>query len=155
MREIALTLVRPFVFVASDTSIDLQLEFVLGERGVVVEVLGWQTGVSFTLAPFLNRPLRADELDEYVGAYRCHELQTTVLVDVVGSRLRLRNKQRHFCSMDLVYDPTIRDSFVAYDPHPAVSLITFLRENGRVLAFVYRDPDGDRREDLLFLQLNL
>jgi hypothetical protein len=55
--------------------------------------------------------------------------------------------------MDLAYDPTIEDSFVAYDPHPVVSQITFLREQGRVTAFVYRDYDGDRREDLAFVKV--
>lgn len=131
----------------------LKLEWTLDGQGDVLKVSGQRAGVPFALEPFLGRPLRADDLDEYVGAYTCHELRTTFLVDVVGPRLRLRNENRHFCSMDLLYDPTIADSFVAYDPHPVVSQITFLREGDRVRAFVYRDTDGDRREDLVFLKM--
>jgi hypothetical protein len=147
-RQLALAPVRPLVYRAAG----LTLEFALDEQGAVKEVWGQQDGVPFTLKPFLARPLRAEALAEYVGAYHCPELRTTFLVDVLGNRIRLRNENRHFCSMDLVYDPTIRDSFVAYDPHPGVSQITFLREVGRVRAFVYRDYDGDRREDLEFLK---
>jgi hypothetical protein len=111
------------------------------------------TGMAITLLePFLGHGLRADELTEYVGAYTCRELGTTFTVDVVQGGLRLRNRNRHFCSMDLVYQPTIQDSFVAYDPHPVVSQITFLRENGQIRAFVYRDYDGDKREDLPFIR---
>jgi hypothetical protein len=158
MSEISLAQVRPMVFAASDTAQELQIEFVLGKRGAmeprVVEGVGREAGLAFTLEPCVERPLRAEELEAYAGAYHCQELRTTFVVDAVGSGVRLRNQQRHFCSMDLVYEPTIRDGFVAYDPHPGISLITFLRENGRVVAFTYRDPDGDRREDLRFLKLN-
>ena len=113
-------------------------------------MLGHQGGVPLHLQPFLARPLCPEALAEYVGAYHCTELRTTFLVALVENGIRLRNENRHFCSMDLVYEPTIRDSFVAYDPHPFASQITFLREKGRVRAFVYRDYDGDRREDLEF-----
>jgi hypothetical protein len=141
------------VYGASDPSIALQLAFMLGEQGHVLQVSGERNGRPFALQPFLKDPLGAGELDEYAGAYRCHELWTTVLVDIVEGKVRLRNENRHFCSMDLVYGPTIRDNFVAYDPHPVVSQITFLREGNRVRAFVYRDYDGDRREDLAFVKL--
>ena len=52
--------------------------------------------------------------------------------------------------MDLDYSPTIRDNFIAYDPHSTSSRITFLREDGRIEAFVFRDDDGDGREDIRF-----
>jgi hypothetical protein len=145
--------IRPLAFVALDPSIDLTLKFTLDEQGVVCRASGERTGIPFVLQPFLGHPLRTDQLDEYVGEYRCQELGTTFVVDVVDRRLRLRNANRHFCSMDLAYDPTFEDSFVAYDPHPVVSQITFLREQGRVAAFVYRDYDGDRREDLAFVEV--
>jgi hypothetical protein len=119
----------------------------------VLEVRGDRAGAPFTLQPFLSRPLDADMLAKYAGAYHCRELRTTVLVDVVEGRLRLRNENRHYCSMDLLYDPTIEDSFVAYDAHCGSSQITFLREGGRVSAFHYRDYDGDRREDLPFRKI--
>jgi hypothetical protein len=48
---------------------------------------------------------------------------------------------------------TIQDNFIVYDRHPVVSQITFLREKNCVSAFVYRDDDGDRREDLAFVKV--
>jgi hypothetical protein len=56
--------------------------------------------------------------------------------------------------MDLQYAPTIKDSFLAYDPHPISSQVTFLRERGEIKAFVYRDYDGDGREKIRFAKLN-
>jgi CubicO group peptidase (beta-lactamase class C family) len=152
-QKLELAPLRPLAHRAADPATDLKLEFVLGEQGAVQEVRGHQDGAPFTLRPFLERPLRAEALAEYIGVYHCRELRATFLVDVVGTKIRLRNQNRHFCSMDLAYDPTIRDSFVAYDPHPGVSQITFLRQEGRVRAFVYRDYDGDGREDLHFLKM--
>jgi CubicO group peptidase (beta-lactamase class C family) len=65
--HLELDLVRPLAFVASDPSIDLTLEFALDEQGVVCRAWGERAGVYFVLQPFLERPLRAEELAEYVG----------------------------------------------------------------------------------------
>jgi CubicO group peptidase (beta-lactamase class C family) len=137
-------------FEASDKM--MQLNFILDETGGVSKVRGMQDGGEFSLLPFLDRDLTLDELEEYVGMYTCDELDTTFLVDFEAGKLRLKNKNRHFCSMDLLYAPSIKDSFISYDPRPVSSQVTFLREMGRIIAFVYRDYDGDRREELRFLK---
>ncbi|MCJ7624941.1 MAG: beta-lactamase family protein, partial [Anaerolineaceae bacterium] len=137
-------------FIAPSNHEMLQLNFILEETGIVSEVRSMQNGKVFFLHPFLDRALTQDELETYAGAYTCDELGTTFLVDFEAGNLRFRNKNRHFCSMDLLYMPTIMDSFISYDPRPVSSQVTFLREEGRVTAFVYRDYDGDRREELIF-----
>jgi len=129
---------------------DLRLSFMLNDEGRPGTVWAHQGGASFTMEPFLTIPLTSDDLREYAGEYWSEELQTTFIVGPAPGGLSLRNRNRHFCSMDLIYKPTIRDSFIAYDPHPVSSRISFLRENGTVSAFVYRDYDGDNREDLRF-----
>ena len=98
----------------------------------------------------LEKPLCADALVEYLGTYRSDELGATFIVDDGGQGLVVRNSDKHFCSMDLFYEPTTQDNFIAYDPNPTSSQITFLRENGRIEAFVFRDYDGDGREDIRF-----
>ena len=137
-------------FGATAPAADLRLSFLLNDGGRPALVRAHQGGESFTMEPFLTVPLITDDLREYAGEYRSEELQTTFVVDPVPGGLRLENRNRHFCSMDLIYRPAIRDSFIAYDPHPVSSQISFLRENGTVTAFVYRDYDGDNREDLRF-----
>lgn len=94
--------------------------------------------------------LSADELLEYAGDYRSQELKTTFHVAVDQPGLILRNTNKHCCSMDLAYTPTLKDHFVAYDPHPVSSQITFLRKGDRIEAFIYRDFDGDGREAIRF-----
>jgi hypothetical protein len=42
---------------------------------------------------------------------------------------------------------------VARGPHPVSSQVSFLRADGRIVAFVCRDYDGDKREDLRFVKL--
>ena len=109
---------------------------------------------SFTFEPFLQNQLCADDLMEYVGKYRSDELETIFSVVVDKQRLVVRNNNKHFCSMDLFYAPTIKDSFIAYDPHPISSQITFLRRCGQIEAFVYRDYDGDGREAIRFEKMD-
>jgi hypothetical protein len=55
--------------------------------------------------------------------------------------------------MDLVYKPTIKDHFTAYDPHPMCSQITFYRQSDQINAFAYRDYDSDGREALQFIKV--
>lgn len=90
------------------------------------------------------------ELLEYTGQYRSDELDITFIVEIDKERIIVRNDHKHFCSMDLYYTPTIKDNFIAYDPHPKSSQITFLRKDGRIESFVYRDYDGDGREAIKF-----
>ena len=64
--------------------------------------------------------------------------------------MRLRNRDAQRPSMDLDYTPTIRDFFASHDPHPGISQIQFLRDGGSIVAFIYRDYDGDGREAFRF-----
>ena len=67
-QDLELVPIRPWVFKASDPSIDLELTFTVGGQGDVLRALGKRGGVPFTLEPFLKHSLCADELAEYVGA---------------------------------------------------------------------------------------
>jgi CubicO group peptidase (beta-lactamase class C family) len=140
----------PHTFQSLDS--ERRLEFTLDDTdsvSVLQVVRGTET---FQFIPFLKRTPSDEALAQYAGEYHCAELATTFLIDVVEGQLRLRNKDRHFCSMDLLYKPTIRDYFRAYDPHPAISCIQFLRKGGQIYAFIYRDYDGDGREDFEFVR---
>ncbi|MBN1922800.1 MAG: beta-lactamase family protein [Anaerolineae bacterium] len=149
--EFKLSRVEPFVYRVAQPA--MELSFVMDFTGKVREIKGATGEQSFTFVPFLQNPPCADELAEYLGEYRSPELGITFIVDLDGQRLIVRNKAKHFCSMDLAYTPTIKDSFIAYDPHPKSSQITFLRKEGAIEAFVFRDYDGDGREDIRFVKL--
>jgi CubicO group peptidase (beta-lactamase class C family) len=101
--------------------------------------------------PFLD-PRRREAFDDYAGAYTCDELRTTFDVEAVETGIRLTNRDAQRPSMNLDYGPTIRDFFRSDDPYPGLSQLHFLRERDTVVAFTYRDPDGDRREDLRFVR---
>lgn len=92
-------------------------------------------------------------LVEYAGAYRCVELDTTFDVAATKVGIRVTNRDARRPSMDLDYEPTIRDFFRSLDPYPGLSQLQFLRDQGEIVAFIYRDPDGDRREDLRFVRI--
>ena len=147
-REFEITRVRLFAYRSVDSNI--QIRFETDSAGKVSAIRGVIGEQFFTFLPFLHPPPSTGDLIEYAGIYRSDELETTFIVDVDQQRLIVRNKNRHFCSMDLSYIPTIKDSFIAYDPNPTSSQITFLRQAGRIEAFVYRDYDGDGREVLKF-----
>ncbi len=132
----------------------MELRFVLDDAGKVVEIEGVASGQSFRFVRFLQEPPGSDELAEYVGEYELPELGVTFLVKSDGQGLFMRNQARHFCAMDLGYAPTIQDSFMAHDPNPGTSQITFLRKEGVIEEFVFRDYDGDGREDFRFVKVN-
>jgi len=102
-----------------------------------------------TFLPFVESP-RELTLAEYAGSYRCRELETTFCVEATDAGIRLTNADSSRPSMDLDYSPTIRDFFWSHDPYPGISQLEFLRETGRVVAFRYRDYDGDEREAFVF-----
>ena len=131
----------------------MELRFVMDSVGKVREIEGVAGEQSFTFVPFLQNPPCTDELAEYIGEYWSRELGITFIVDLDGQRLVVRNKAKHFCSMDLLYTPTIKDNFIAYDPHTKSSQITFLRKEESIEAFVFRDYDGDGREDMRFVKM--
>ncbi len=101
--------------------------------------------------PFLL-PGDYDDFSEYAGTYCCEALDTTFHVDATTRGIRLTNDDPRRCSMNLDYTPTVRDFFWSHDPHPGISQIQFLRDDECVAAWVYRDCDGDRREDFRFVQ---
>lgn len=101
--------------------------------------------------PFIETGGR-ETRSEYTGTYRCAELETAFRVAATHTGVRLTNRDPHRPSMDLDYEPTIPDFFWARDPYPELSQLQFLRAEGRVTAFIYRDVDGDRREDFRFLR---
>ncbi len=109
-------------------------------------------GGASTFEPFDDGRSR-DAFLEYEGAYCCSEVATTYDVEATEMGIHLRNRDRRRPSMDLDYAPTIRDFFRSLDPYPELSQLQFLREEGAVCAFVYRDPDGDRREDFRFVRM--
>jgi CubicO group peptidase (beta-lactamase class C family) len=145
--------VGPSEFRALDPELDLSFRLILDGAGQVSELRGTRGQEQFAFKAFLRGPLSPGELQAYVGEYACPELNTTLVVEVRGGGLCLRNVNRHYCSMDLFYEPTIEDHFRSYDPNPISSSIAFLRQGGKVAALVYRDYDGDRREDLIFQRM--
>ncbi len=132
----------------------MELKFVLDDGGKVVGIEGVAGGQSFSFERFIQEPPGSGGLAEYIGEYESPELGVTFLVESDGQRLIIMNRARHFCAMDLGYAPTIKDSFIAHDPNPGTSQITFLRKEGAIEAFVFRDYDGDGREDFLFVKVN-
>jgi CubicO group peptidase (beta-lactamase class C family) len=149
--EFEISRVEPFIYRVARPA--MELRFVIDSGGKVREIEGIAGEQSFTFVPFLQKPPCSDELVEYMGEYGSRELGITFIVEPAGQRLIVRNKAKHFCSMDLLYTPTIKDSFIAYDPHPKSSQITFLRKEGSIEAFVFRDYDGDGREDMRFVKM--
>ncbi len=150
--EFELYYVKPFVYRV--TQPEMELKFEIDSAGQIGAINGAVGERSFTYVPFLPNPLGTDELSEYIGNYRSDELETTFNVAIDEQGLIVRNIDKHFCSMDLLYAPTIRDGFIAYDPHPISSQITFHRQRGRIEAFVYRDYDGDGREAIIFEKMH-
>ena len=92
-------------------------------------------------------------LDEYTGVYRSEELQTSFTVEATDAGIRLTNADSTHPSMNLDYVPTIRDFFWSRHPYPGISQLEFLRTDGRVAAFRYRDYDGDGREVFVFRRI--
>lgn len=106
-------------------------------------------GAQRTFDRFVEHPCpRA--VAECAGAYHCAELQTTFDIAATKTGIRLTNRDSRRPSMDLDYEPTRADFYWSHDPYPVLSQLQFLRHNDRIVAFVYRDPDGDRREDFRF-----
>lgn len=149
--EFPLVRAAPFEYRSEEPR--MSMRFVLDPSGEVAEIRGTAAAGPFTFLPFLPAPLRVGELEEFCGEYRSPELGSSFIVAADGQSLIVRNKARHFCSMDLRYSPTIRDSFIAFDPHPQTSQLTFLRKGGAIASFVFRDCDGDGREDLEFAKV--
>jgi len=104
-----------------------------------------------SFASFDAQPVRC--FDEYAGVYRSEELQTAFTVEGIGTGIRLTNADSARPSMDLEYAPTIHDFFWSHDPYPDISQLEFLRTDGRVAAFRYRDYDGDGREVFVFRRI--
>lgn len=140
--------VEPFLYRTAQT--DLKLTFRADSTGNIREVNVVSHEKETKFLPFLRAPIRTNELQEYTGFYRSEELETTFMVVVDQQKLIVKNQNKHFCSMDLRYSPTIKDNFLAHDPHPTSSQITFLRDGDQIAAFVFRDYDGDGREALRF-----
>lgn len=109
---------------------------------------GGQTVVYRRLLPQVS----LDNLNEYVGAYRCDRIATGFSVAVRDGQLSLRNHDRRRTGIDLSYRPTIKDNFVgSAPPYCTWYCLTFRRDAaGRVVAFVYRDDAGSQRENLVF-----
>ncbi len=122
--------------------------FTCGDRPALI-VREESRGTS-TFQPFAEG--RAGGFGAYEGLYRCAALDTAFDVKATETGIRLTNPDRRRPSMDLDYAPTIPDFFWTHDPYPELSQIQFLRADERVMAFIYRDPDGDRREDFRFVR---
>ena len=108
--------------------------------------------VASEYVPFTG-DLGLDDFREYEGTYVCDALDSTFVVEAIATGLRLTNQDSQRPSMDLDYSPTIRDFFWAHDPHPGISQLQYLWEADRISAFIYRDYDGDRREDFRFVRM--
>lgn len=105
--------------------------------------------VASAYAPF-SRDLGLDDFRQYEGTYVCDELGSSFVVEAIATGIRLTNQDKRRLSMDLDYEPTIRDFFWSHDPHPELSQLQFLWEDDCITAFIYRDYDGDHREDFRF-----
>ena len=146
--EFEIHYLRPLRYRIIHSGVDLKFE--VDSQGRIRSIKGISKGQPFEFIPFQHTPLESDELKEYVGEYLSNELETTFRVAIGKGSLIFENTDRHLCSMDLMYTSTIKDNFIAHDPHPTSSQITFLRKGGRIFAFVYRDFDGDGREAIRF-----
>ena len=150
--EVVLSRLHPLEYRPANPQVNLALRILLDPPGKVDRLEGAQDGVPFTFFPFHRKPLMPKKLAKYAGEYTCEGLNTTFMVSAQADSLVFKNHNRHFCSMDLSYNFAIQDFFVSFDPHPVISVIQFLRKKEKVHAFVYRDYDGDRREDFMFLR---
>ena len=108
--------------------------------------------VASEYVPFFEN-LEFDDFREYEGTYVSEALDTSFDVEATATGIRLTNQDRQRPSMDLDYLPTIGDFFWSHDPHPGLSQLQFLFEDNLITAFVYRDYDGDRREDVRFVRV--
>ena len=133
----------------SPRPIEYKTEFPAASQREVETVVVHRDGRSRSFEPFVGSASEL-QLDEYAGDYACEMLQAGFTVSPVETGVRLTNIDPKRPSMDLDYSPTIRDFFWSHDPHPGISQLEFLRESGRVVAFRYRDYDGDRREVFVF-----
>lgn len=109
--------------------------------------------VASVFVPFIEH-IDQKALAAYEGVYTCDALATSFRVEAVLGALRLTNQDVRCPSMDLDYTPTIKDFFWSHDPHPVLSQLQFLREESGIGGFVYRDADGDRREDFRFVRVS-
>lgn len=100
------------------------------------------------------RGISQEALNEYAGDYYCYRIMTGFSVSVEAGRLKLRNHNRRNTGIDLNYRPTIKDNFVgSAPPYCTWYCITFQRDQqGRVVSFTYRDDEGSRRENLVFMK---
>jgi hypothetical protein len=146
--EFEIYFVEPFLYRAAQP--DLKLTFRADPTGNISELNVVSDEQEAKFLPFLRSPINTDGLQEYAGFYRSEELKSTFRVVVDQQKLIVKNQNKHLCSMDLRYSPTIKDNFLAYDPHPTSSQITFLRDGDQIAAFVFRDYDGDGREIFKF-----
>jgi len=119
--------------------------------GYTIQVLKEEKEYLFN--PFLGE-LNTKELEEYQGEYYCHQLDTTFIVSMdekKQNKLYIKNKDRHRNGIDFHYSPSIKDHFINFNDYTGNLMITFKRDKSKIIsAFVYRDYDGDRREDLVF-----
>ena len=100
--------------------------------------------------PFLEN---APELEEYKGEYYSDELKMTYRVYTDNKKLCMQNENKHRCALDLCYECTIKDYFIAYDPCVDFLIIKFLRDGSAIRAFVFMDVDGDNRDKVEFAEV--
>jgi len=138
-------------FRATNPDLDVLCRFELKD-GEISQVYVKRGTDELVFSPFLKEPLAPEQLKEYTGEYCCDELKTSFEIFTENEKLCMQNKNRHRCALNLLYEPTIQDHFMCYDPSVGLVIITFLRDNGKVRAFVFRDYDGDNREKLEFIK---
>lgn len=109
---------------------------------------------------FLPSLENAPELEEYKGEYYSNGLKTTYRVYIDNKKLCMQNENRHRCALDLCYECTTKDYFIAYPPVLIFSLLNFLNftlfydnKLSAIRAFVFMDVDGDNRDKAEFAEV--
>jgi hypothetical protein len=111
-----------------------------------------ENGETTLFLPYLTSDVN---IDKYIGKYFCEELNTTFEVTISSNKkLFLQNLDKHKTANDVEYNSTIKDFFIYYDDYVGCLTIQFLRKKtNQIKSFVYRDYDGDKREDFEFKKL--
>ena len=91
---------------------------------------------------------------EYIGKYRCGKLNTAYQVQAAQEGIILTNLNLRDTALDMVYKPSVKDSFFCQAPIPWYSISFKRDQGGSICGFVFRDDEGSQWENLAFERID-